>query len=732
MADIQYDASQIGELAFLEAVRKRPGMYIGNSHKFGLHHILKEIVSNSVDEFMAGVGKTIKVMIAENGAVTVYDEGRGIPVDFNSQLGMSTLTQVLTRPHSGGKFGEGNSAYSSSGGMNGIGAKATNAMSEFLIAEVRRHGLIFRHRFEEGGIPNGPVEIFCGRTKIGEIDAATNLALDSKGLATAIIVSGKETPVASDSKQKSGTSIQFRPARKNFSRELEWPSPTSNVPWDATELTDGFRQLAYLYPGLKIVFLDERAENAEEQIFESSAGLVDYVKYLNEGIEALHKQPISFKGSAQVDTGAHKITVDVEVALQYAGDDTQIYSFVNGIYTPQGGIHTTALKTALTKAIKAFGSNKKLLKEDDDDVKGEDVLLGLTAVLKVSMSSSEDFSPQFSSQTKEYLTSPEANGPVFSTTYSSMSDYLEANIPVGKTIVNQAIAAARGRMAATAARKLTIKKSALDAGDSVLGKLADIQRRNGLPLVNIVETALYVVEGDSAGGSCKQGRYRERQAILPLRGKIPNVEKMDIREMLKNKEIQSIVASLGTGVGADCDVSLMRYGRFCILVDADVDGSHIATLLVTLVWRAMRPIMEAGRLFVALPPLYLVTNQKTKRSAYAYADSELEAVQKSLGAENLYIQRYKGLGEMNPSQLRETVFALPEGAAEKEAGGAGKKNGKAPEVLAVPALTMEHFAHRDLRLVIADTHRTRQTIETLMGPDAAPRKKWLMSVDWDE
>jgi DNA gyrase subunit B len=320
---------------------------------------------------------------------------------------------------------------------------------------------------------------------------------------------------------------------------------------------------------------------------------------------------------------------------------------------------------------------------------------------------------------------------VLSTTYGYMIDYLEKNIPVGKLIVNQALAAARGREAAAQARKLVIKKSAMDAGEFVLGKLADVQRRGGNPSVPLEYTALYLVEGDSAGGSCKQGRDSRYHAILPLRGKIPNVEKMNINEILKNREIAAIVAAVGTGVGADCDVSQMRYGRLSVLVDADVDGSHIATLLSTLFWRTMRPVIEAGRFFIARPPLYMMRNAKTKETRYAYTDEERKGIQKEWSSANVAIQRYKGLGEMNPEQLRETVFVIPDSAAGRS-GKRAKANGKVDAGPAEQPLTIADFARRDVRMTIEDVHRTRSLIEQLMGADVGPRKEWLMKVDWTE
>ena len=724
----QYSADQIIELEFLDAVRKRPGMYIGNNNLHGLHHILLEVLDNSVDECMAGYASKITVVIEKDGTIEITDDGRGIPVDFKTDVGMSTLTQVLVKPHAGGKFGGDDSAYSSSGGLHGIGLKCTNAFSSFLEVEVHRHGLIFYQRFEDGGLPVTPVEIYTRAIKpgkkAGEINKVTKLVLTGKKeLAKSLEVNHMQLAVDADPEQITGTIFRFRPNRAWFSREMEWPNPINSVPWDADRLSTRFRQIAHLYPGVRIEFLDKRTNDGEPEIFFSKRGLVEYIEYLNEGEESLHK-PIMFKDTTEVDVEGGKGTIEVEVALQYAGEDTQIYSFVNAIPTPTGGTHVSAFKAGLTKAVKQFAANKKLLK-GNMDVRGDDALLGLTAIIKLTMTST----PQFLSQTKESLTSPEVHGPVLSTTYSFLNDYLDKNVPVGKVIVNQAVASARGREAAAQARKLVIKKSAMDAGEFVLGKLADIQRRGGNPMVPLEHTALYLVEGDSAGGSCKQGRDSRYHAILSLRGKIPNVEKMKLNDILKNREIAAIIAAVGTGVGADCDVSSMRYGRVSVLVDADVDGSHIATLLATLFWRTMRSVIEEGRFFVARPPLYLIKNKSGKESRYAYSEQDREDIEKEFGgARTVSVQRYKGLGEMNPDQLRETVFVLPDEISEKKK----KPRGKTKEV-AGPGereLTAADFSSRDLRMVIDDFHRTRSLITRLMGSEVAPRKEWLMNVDW--
>lgn len=724
----QYSADQIVELEFLEAVRRRPGMYIGNNNLHGLHHILLEVLDNSVDECMAGYASTITVVIEKDGTVEITDDGRGIPVDYKPDVKMSTLTQVLLKPHAGGKFGGDDSAYSSSGGLHGIGLKCTNAFSSFLEVEVHRHGLIFYQRFEDGGIPVTPVEIYTKEIrpgkKAGEINKETKLVVSGKKeIAKALEVNHMKLAVDANPEQNTGTIFRFRPNRSLFAREMDWPNAATYVPWDAERLSTRFRQIAHLYPGVRIEFLDKRIREGEPEIFFSKRGLVEYIEYLNEGEDTLHK-PITFKDTTEIEVEGGKGTIEVEIALQYAGEDTQIYSFVNAIPTQMGGTHVSAFKAGLTKAVKQFATNKKLLK-GNMDVRGDDALLGLTAIVKLTMTST----PQFLSQTKESLTSPEVHGPVLSTTYGYVNDYLDKNVAVGRVIVNQAVAAARGREAAAQARKLVIKKSAMEAGEFVLGKLADIQRRGGNPLVPLDHTALYLVEGDSAGGSCKQGRDSRYHAILSLRGKIPNVEKMKLNDILKNREIAAIIAAVGTGVGADCDVSSIRYGRISVLVDADVDGSHIATLLATLFWRTMRSVIEEGRFFIARPPLYLIKNKTGKMSRYAYSEEEREEIEKEFGgARNTTAQRYKGLGEMNPEQLRETVFVLPGEIAEKK----GKRKGKAKEVVGPGEreLTAADFSARDMRMVIDDIHRTRSLITRLMGSEVAPRKEWLMSVDW--
>ena len=714
----RYSADQIIELEFLEAVRMRPGMYIGNNNVHGLHHILLEVLDNSVDECTSGNASKIIITIEKDGAVIVEDDGRGMPIEWKTDSKMSALTQVHVKPHAGGKFGGDDSAYSSSGGLHGIGLKCTNAFSDYLEVEVHRYGLKFRQRFENGGIPATEVEIYdATEKKVGEILEGVELNIPKRGYATGITIKGKRKNVEAITGLGTGTVTRFRPNRNWFTKDMTWVNPEKHVPWNFDRLDTRFRQIAHLYPGVKIEFHNFQSKPERHEIYVSKNGLADYIEYLNEGEKPLHK-PVTFSETTKVDVEGVMASITTEIAFQYAGEETQIYSFVNAIPTPLGGTHVSAFKASLTKAVKQFASIKKLLKKNQD-FRGDDALLGLSAIIKLTMTNT----PQFLSQTKESLTSPEIHGPVFSATYNNLLDYLEKNASTGKVIVNQALAAARGREAASQARKLMITRSAMDAGEFVLGKLADIQRRSGKPVVPMEHTAIYLVEGDSAGGSCKQARDSRYHAILPLRGKIPNVEKMKLNTILKNREIAAVVAAIGAGVGRDMDIDLMRYGRVVVLVDADIDGSHIATLLATLFWRTMRPIIDEGRFFIARPPLYLVRNKRSRNSEYAYTEEDRLAITKKWGATNVTLQRYKGLGEMNPEQLRETVFKLPDGIAK-----AGKRGANTE----FTNKGLEFFAQQDIKMYVDDVHRTRVLVEKLMGSNVAPRKAWLMATDWNE
>lgn len=691
---MSYNAQHIKRLAGLEAVRRLPGMYIGNNSVYGLHHILMELIDNAVDEILNGHGSSVRVTLHGDGSASVGDNARGIPVGYKPGEKMSALTEVLTVLHAGGKFreqGEQDAYLSGSGGLHGIGIKATNAFSEWLVVEVRRNGVIYRQRFENGGLPVSGVEIIePGSSQVvGEVNAGTNQVI-KKGLLTGLKVNGKTTRVQACPGLHTGTRVHFRPHQLWFDPEMDWPRPDRYVPWDFERLETRLEQVAHLHPGVRIELYDQRGtkKHHKKRCFHSKKGLLDYIAALNRDQETLHK-PIHFKGG----NGSSGITV--EVVMQYAGEETSIYSFVNSIPTPLGGTAISGFQAGLTKAVNQFGGEKKLLK--DGNVKGDDLLLGLTAIVNVTMTKT----PQFSSQTKESLTTTEAQGAATSVTYENLLAYLLKNIPVGKAIVNQAKAAARGREAAKAARKLVMRKSALEV-DELPGKLADVAR--GVP---VEQTMLYIVEGDSAGGSCKQGRDRRYHAILPMRGKILNTERANITKILgsangKNKgnvEIKAIVSAIGGGIGTDFKVESMRYGGVAILVDADVDGAHIRTLLHTLFWRHMKPLVLAGKLYIAVAPLYQLS-KKGKGTVYAYTDAERDKILAQWGQEGVTIQRYKGLGEMNPAQLRETVFAVG-------------RNG----------VLNEHI----LRVTVEDPKHTGQVMTTLMGATVAPRKTWLMN-----
>jgi DNA gyrase subunit B len=693
MSQPTYGAEQIKRLEGLEAIRRLPGMYIGNNSVYGLHHLLLEPIDNATDEILNGYGDTIRVTLHPDGSASVEDNGRGIPVEYKPSVKMSALTEALTVLHTGGKFreagkGEEDAYLSGSGGLHGIGIKATNAFAEWLVVEVRRNGVRYRQRFEQGGKPVSGLEVLEPGTErvLGELNAKTELVLDPKsGLLTALKVEGQSRPVQADPGLGTGTLLHFRPHRPWFEPEMEWPHPDQHVPWEFNRLETRLEQLAHLHPGVQIELHDLRGPKKEhkKRLFHSKRGLLDYIEILNEGEQPLHK-PIQFKGSNAADT------MSIEVVLQYAGEETMLYSFVNSIPTPQGGTAVSGFQAGLTKAVKQFSADKKLLK--DGDVRGEDVLLGLTAIINVTMTQT----PQFSSQTKESLTSAEAQGVAMSVTYEHMLAYLNKNIAVGKTIVNQAQAAARGREAAKAARQLLIRKSALEVSE-LPGKLADVAR--GTP---VAQTMLFLVEGDSAGGSCKQGRDRRYHAILPLRGKILNTENSGPAKMLKNTEIKAVVAAIGAGIGADFKVEEMRYGGVAILTDADVDGQHIRTLLHVLFWRHMKPMVQAGRLYIAVAPLYQL--RKGKETKYAYSDEERDELLKKWGKTGVTTQRYKGLGEMNPHQLRETIFAIQP-----------VKEGES-------IILNDHF----VRLTVDDTHRLNLAMTTMMGNSAAHRREWLL------
>jgi len=611
-----YETSDIQVLEYPENIQRRPGMYVGGTGLAALHHLAHELVDNAVDEALAGACTHIEVEIHRDGSLTVTDDGRGIPTGMHPEKKRPTLELVFTELHAGGKFKEG--SYSTSGGLHGVGVKATNALSEWLEVRVQRDGVIYYQRHEDG-LPATSVKI---------LDPASGEAVSQVG------ERGEEKAIKAhaDKKLGTGSTITFKPSRRFLD--------TTDFDFDA--LARRLQVIAFLLPGVTIEFSDGRKRKKRQKRFRYDGGLVEYVRWLNEGRRTIHRSPIEVSGEQN--------GVAVEVVLQWhtSVDDSEIVSFVNTIPTPDGGKHVAGFKSAITKAINQFASEKKLTKSKGAaSIRGSDTLAGLTAVLKLSM-----HDPHFTSQTKTQLASDNAQGIVHSIAYEGLLETLRKKVSLGRTIVQQAQAAAHARVAASKARSLVIRRSVLDAADSGLpGKLADVSK--GTPTE---QTMLYVVEGDSAGGSCKQARDRRYHAILPLRGKPLNVEGVKLTRLLSNNEMKAIIAAVGGGVGADFSVDDMRYGGIAILVDADVDGDHIRTLLYTLFWRYMRPMVEAGRLYVAVAPLYLL--RKGRQASYVYSDRERDAILEKWGRSGVAVQRYKGLGEMNPEQLRETVFQV--------------------------------------------------------------------------
>ena len=667
-----YDTSDIQVLEYPENIQRRPGMYVGGTGLDALHHLAYELVDNAVDEALAGACTHIDVEIHPDGSLTVTDDGRGIPTGMHPEKGKPTLELVFTELHAGGKFEDG--SYSTSGGLHGVGIKATNALSEWLEVRVRRRGVIYFQRHQEG-LPATPVQILDPAT--GEVVGRVGQEGEAKAI-----------KAHADAGLGTGSAITFKPGARFMDA----------TDFDFDTLARRLQVIAFLLPGVMVEIGDRRKKKRRQKRFCYDGGLVEYVRWLNEGRKAVHRVPVRVEGRQN--------GVSVEIILQWhtGVDDSEIVSFVNTIPTPDGGKHVAGFKSAVTKAINQFASEKKLVKgKGAVAIRGRDTLAGLTAVIKLSM-----HDPHFTSQTKTSLASDRVQGIVHSLLYEGLLELLRKRAPLGKTIVQQAQAAAQARVAASKARSLVIRRSVLDATDSGLpGKLADVSK--GTPTDR---TVLYVVEGDSAGGSCKMARDRRYHAILPLRGKLLNVEGVRLTRLLGNNEIKAIVAAVGGGIGTDFSVGDMRYGGVAILVDADVDGDHIRTLLYTLFWRYMRPMIEAGRLYVAVAPLYLL--RKGRQSHYAYSDRERDAILErwdpapsagsgrapSAGSgRGVTMQRYKGLGEMNPGQLRETVFQVGD-------------NGP--------------FNASLRRVTVEDVHHANQMFSVLMGKSAQNRRNWLL------
>jgi len=661
-AEADYGASSITELGFPEAIQKRPGMYIGSRSNLG--HLLVEIVDNSIDEAMGGHCSRIDVTLNADGSATVIDDGRGVPTAIHPDSGLSALEMAFTKLHTGGKFNQ--DSYSTSGGLHGVGIKATNALSAWLVVEVRRDGVKYRQRYEHGYVKS-PVEI---------LDPKSGKAVAVVGSADAAAATKK----AADRKLGTGTTITFLPS----SEFLEVTR------FDFSAIAHRLRIAAYLIPGLTLTLTDLRGPETRRREYHEEGGLPGYVGHLNESRKVIHAAPIRIHGNT--DSG-----VAVDLAFQYhTDDDEEILSFVNTIPTPDGGTHVSGFRAALTKAINVFGQEKKLIK-GDDDITGRDTTAGLTVALSVMMPE-----PEFTSQTKTQLGTRDVHGQVLSLAYEQLLEIFRSDSALGRKMVDRCLAASRAREAAAKARSLVMRKSILEAVDSGLpGKLADVAKN-----ADTARTVLYIVEGDSAGGSCKQARNNRFHAILPLRGKILNTERARLNRALSNAEIKSIVSAVGGGIARDFRVEDMRYAGIAIFVDADVDGLHIMTLLLTLFWRFMRPMIDAGRLYVARAPLYQVS--KGKRSEYAYTEWERDQVIARFGKQGTSVQRYKGLGEMNPSQLKETVFSLPE-----------TEGGPTP------------FANRNLfRVTVEDAHQANQMVQLWMGAHVGPRKARLMAI-WD-
>lgn len=622
----EYGADQIQILEGLEAVRKRPGMYIGSTSIRGLHHLVYEIVDNSIDEALAGYCDTIRVTINPDNSITVIDNGRGIPVGINHKSGLPAVEVVFTVLHAGGKFGGG--GYKVSGGLHGVGASVVNALSEWLEVTIYHEGKIYRQRYERGHV--------CYKLQIvGECE-----------------------------QEKTGTTVVFLPDKEIFEETV----------YDFNVLKQRLREMAFLTKNIRIILRDDRPEEPVEKIFHYEGGIKEFVNYLNKGKTPLYPEVIYSEGM--------KDNVYVEVAMQHNdGYNEGCYSFVNNITTPEGGTHLTGFKNAITKTFNAYAKLNKLIK-DTESLSGEDIREGLIAIISVKIEE-----PQFEGQTKQKLGNSEARGAVDSVVSEQLMVYLEQHPQVAKLILEKSIMAQRARDAARKARDLTRRKSALD-GMSLPGKLADCSDKDPK------NCEIYIVEGDSAGGSAKTARSRATQAILPLRGKILNVEKARLDKIYANAEIKAMITAFGTGIHEDFDISKLRYDKIIIMTDADVDGAHISTLLLTFLYRFMPDLIKEGHVYLAQPPLFKL--EKNKKVWYAYSDDELAAILDEVGRDqNNKIQRYKGLGEMDAEQLWETTMD--------------------PEKRVLLRVTMDEETSSELDL----------TFTTLMGDQVEPRREFI-------
>lgn len=618
-----YNAEQIHVLEGLEAVRKRPAMYIGSTSSRGLHHLVYEVVDNSIDEALAGYCSDIKVIIHKDNSITVIDNGRGIPVDMMKKEKKPAVEVIMTVLHAGGKFGDG--GYKVSGGLHGVGLTCVNALSEHMEVEVRRGGKCYGIEFAKG---------------------KTSKKLYEKGDC-----------------ETTGTTVHFKPDATIFT-ETEYSYDTLRL---------RIRELAFLNKGITISLTDERAEDKSET-FHFAGGIIEYVEFMDKDKDKINPKPIYLEGE--------KNAVIVEVAMQYCDTYSEnIFTYVNNINTEEGGTHLSGFRKALTRTINAYARKTNMLKENEDALSGDDVREGLTAVLSLKVQN-----PQFESQTKIKLGNSEVMPIVDNLVGDTLAEFMEENPQVAKKLVEKAIIAARARLAARKARELTRRKNAMDLG-GLPGKLADCKSRN------VEDTEIYLVEGDSAGGSAKQGRNSDFQAILPLRGKILNVEKARLDKVLSSEEIRNMITAFGCGIGDDFNLEKARYGKIIIMTDADVDGAHIRTLLLTFFYRYMQPLIKEGHVFIAQPPLYLIRKNQ-KQHYYAYSDEELQQILDEVGRDtNPYVQRYKGLGEMNPGQLWET--------------------------------TMDPAARTILQVHLEDAAEADRIFSILMGDKVEPRRQFI-------